>query len=469
MAETSNDAVKVTDGTEKEVSSTNIANGTIAGEEENKSNGTEAVAEAATANDEKDQDGGKENEASDKDSDKSTSEHKRKHPPVTAHERYDRKRSRGGSNNNNKSGTSQYNRTNKIAKNRFEDQPESSDAHEIRRQVEFYFSNSNLPIDAFLLKLTGGHRNNPVPLKVIHDFKRMRHFQPYSAVRDAVKQSSVLDLNDNDEVTRKIPLSETFTDDPNYNRKLVHTASMSRSIYVKGFGEENKNTHLDIEAFFAPYGPISSVRLRRKDDGLFKGSVFVEFESEENQQRFLALDPKPQWVDGEDLQIMSKQEYVDMKHQGILDGTVKPKSPRHESSFSGRDSKSKDRRSSREWVDKDDWKNRRNRDQDRDRRSGRGRGRGRGGRGDRGGHGGRNRSPDRSNGKRKLNDDDDGGSDRDDGSPRRSEVNKKAKTEKEDAALSNAGVEAEKPGPVEGEAVNGGERKVTDVQESVEA
>ncbi|KXL44344.1 MAG: hypothetical protein FE78DRAFT_80996 [Acidomyces sp. 'richmondensis'] len=392
MAETSNDAVKVTDGTEKEVSSTNIANGTIAGEEENKSNGTEAVAEAATANDEKDQDGGKENEASDKDSDKSTSEHKRKHPP---------------------------------------DQPESSDAHEIRRQVEFYFSNSNLPIDAFLLKLTGGHRNNPVPLKVIHDFKRMRHFQPYSAVRDAVKQSSVLDLNDNDEVTRKIPLSETFTDDPNYNRKLVHTASMSRSIYVKGFGEENKNTHLDIEAFFAPYGPISSVRLRRKDDGLFKGSVFVEFESEENQQRFLALDPKPQWVDGEDLQIMSKQEYVDMKHQGILDGTVKPKN--------------------------------------RDRRSGRGRGRGRGGRGDRGGHGGRNRSPDRSNGKRKLNDDDDGGSDRDDGSPRRSEVNKKAKTEKEDAALSNAGVEAEKPGPVEGEAVNGGERKVTDVQESVEA
>jgi len=468
MAETANDTVKAAEGTEKEVSTTDKANGTIAAAEENQANGTETVTEAATTDDAKAEDNEKKNDASDEGSDQGSSpgspEHKRKHPPITAHERYDRKRSRGGSS------SSHHHRANKIAKNRFEDQPESSDALEIRRQVEFYFSNSNLPIDAYLLDLTGGHRNQPVPLKVIHDFKRMRHFQPYTAVRDAVKQSSVLNLNDDDEITRKIPLSETFTDDSNKNRKLVHTASMSRSIYAKGFGEETKNTHLEIEAFFAPYGPISSVRLRRKDDGLFKGSVFVEFESEENQQRFLALDPKPQWVDGEDLQVMSKQEYVDIKHQGILDGTVKPKSPRHESSFSGWDSKSKDRRGSREWVDKDDWKNRRSRDQDRDRRSGRGRGRGRGGRGGRGGHGGRRRSPDRSNGKRRRYDDeDDVGSDGDDLPPRHRDANKKPKTETDDAAQASANAVSDKSETVKDEAVNGTGGEATKVQEAVEA
>lgn len=189
-------------------------------------------------------------------------DNKRKYPPVSAHERerYERKRPRGG--HLSKSG-------HKIA-SRFDELDESNDPDEIRRQVEFYFSDSNLPIDAYLLSETGGSRNRPVELKTIHNFKRMRHFQPYSAVRDAVALSNFLNLNDDDEITRKIPLDEKFTDDPSKNRTLVHTKSMTRSIYAKGFGEENKNTHLDIEAFFAPYGPISSVRLRRQADGAFK-------------------------------------------------------------------------------------------------------------------------------------------------------------------------------------------------------
>ncbi|KAF2768286.1 winged helix DNA-binding domain-containing protein, partial [Teratosphaeria nubilosa] len=233
----------------------------------------------------------------------------------------------------------------------------SNDADEIRRQVEFYFSDSNLPIDQYLLTETGGHKNRPVPLKVIHGFKRMRHFQPYGAVRDAVKESKFLDVDDHDEITRKKPLSDKFSDDANENRALVHTSSMPRSIYAKGFGEETKTTHLDIEQFFAPYGPISSVRLRRKDDGEFKGSVFVEFETEELQKQFVELDTKPQW-NGKDLEIMGKQEYVDVKHQGILDGTVRPKSPGSRGRGNNRryDGGRRDRRGS---FDKDDWKNRR--------------------------------------------------------------------------------------------------------------
>lgn len=299
---------------------------------------------------------------------------------------------------------SQRNKTNRI-KTRFDNQPESDDHDEIRAQVEFYFSDSNLPQDGYLLGQTGGHENKPVPLKVIHNFKRMRHFQPYAAVREAVQTSSFLNLDDNDEITRKVPLSDKFkVDDVDGNKRLLAKGDLSRSIYAKGFGEEIHSTQLDIEGFFAPYGPINSIRLRRHEDGEFKGSVFVEFKNEQVMQQFLDLEPKPQWGD-KDLEIMTKQEYVDVKHKGILDGLVKPRGQRGQrgqrggyknfSNNRGRDNYRGKR--SRDDVDDDDWKSRRDRDQRDDRRGGdRSHGSRARGRGNRGGYRGRDdrrRSP----------------------------------------------------------------------------
>ncbi|KAK4955794.1 hypothetical protein LTR10_006733 [Elasticomyces elasticus] len=359
---------------------------------------------------------------------------KRKSPPisVSAHDRYSKShRGRGG--RGGRGDFAGYGNNSRV-KTKFEDQPESSDPEEIRRQVEFYFSDSNLPIDAYLLSETGGSQNRPVPLKV----------------REALEGSEFLDLSDKDELTRKKALDGKFGDDPQHNRTLLHSNSMARSIYAKGFGREGETTALDIEAFFAPYGPLNAVRLRRHEDGEFKGSVFVEFDSEDGARQFLDLDPKPTWTvtakkedrkdgeageDGEDgekdagadaeakeetvekeLEIMSKQEYVDMKHEGIMEGTVKPRSqsdrPQYHRGGRGRggggnrDHRDRDGGGSREWVDKDDWKGRKERDSRDDRgrggdRGGRGRGRGGRGRGDRGGRGnsrgrggGGRRSPD---------------------------------------------------------------------------
>ncbi|KAK4505476.1 hypothetical protein PRZ48_003439 [Zasmidium cellare] len=217
------------------------------------------------------------------------------------------------------------NRDNNNRRTRFERKEESSDATEIRRQIEFYFSDSNLPIDKFLLQETGGPENRPVPLKTIHNFKRMRHFQPFTAVVNAVKGSYVLEVNDKDEVYRKTPIASYFTKDTEENDRLLTTETMARSIYAKGFGEEHEDTAFKIEEFFEPYG-VRGVRLRREKDGTFKGSVFVEFESEEAAEQFLNMEEPPKFNDTE-LKIMSKKEYVDEKSEGIRNGTVKPNSP----------------------------------------------------------------------------------------------------------------------------------------------
>lgn len=194
-------------------------------------------------------------------------------------------------------------------------------------QVEFYFSDSNLPMDKFLLSKVGGSANNAVPLELLHSFKRMRRFQPFSAIVEALKTSEHVELTDNDTaVKRKVPLPEDVSNEHNEDViKVFEDKAMARSIYAKGFGREEPSTQFDIEAFFAPYGPVNAIRLRRAHDKTFKGSVFVEFASEEKQKEFLALDPKPKWKD-QDLVIKSKKEYCDEKVEEIKAGNVKPSS-----------------------------------------------------------------------------------------------------------------------------------------------
>ena len=179
----------------------------------------------------------------------------------------------------------------------------------------------------------------------------MRRFQPLSAVVAALKDSTTLDVVDNDAcIKRKYPLPEDIKDKPMREiQRVYEDKSMARSVYAKGFGDEEPGTQFDIEAFFAEYGPTNSVRLRRQFDKVFKGSVFVEFDSEEAQKKFLALDPKPQWK-GKDLLIKSKKQYCDDKVADIEAGRIQPKAQR--------ESPYKDKRNN----DNRDWRVRRNED-----------------------------------------------------------------------------------------------------------
>ena len=230
----------------------------------------------------------------------------------------------------------------------------------------------------------------------------MRHFQPLSAVIDALKESKTLNIVDDDTcIQRKEPLPEGLVGKPMVEIQKVHEdASMARSIYAKGFGDEEPSTQFDIEAFFANFGSTNSVRLRRAYDQTFKGSVFVEFDTEDTQKSFLALDPKPKWQ-GKELQIKSKKQYCDDKVEDIKAGKVRPNEQdnrnghHHRHPYKRRrDSPDYDRGAKDEDDEKDDrdWRVRREEDQKsgfKERHGGKRRGfgssgRGRGGRDNRG-------------------------------------------------------------------------------------
>lgn len=199
----------------------------------------------------------------------------------------------------------------------------------------------------------------------------MRRYQPYSAVVAAMKESKDL-VVEGEEGEETVQRKTAF--DPARRTKIDE-----RSIYVKGFGAEDKTTQLDTEAFFAKFGETNSVRLRRGDDGGFKGSVFVEFADQETAEKFMALDPKPQWKD-HDLLILRKLEYQAQKNEKFRNGDGELSGGRGRGRGRGNPRGRGGERRNRDGGS-DNWKERRDRDQRNGHRDQRGHGRGRGNRG----------------------------------------------------------------------------------------
>jgi hypothetical protein len=84
------------------------------------------------------------------------------------------------------------------------DSAQPFDKAELLRQVEHYFSEENLQTDAHLLgKLQEG--NGTVSISQITGWRRMRKFRPLSAVKEALKESTVIEVIDNKRLRRRDP------------------------------------------------------------------------------------------------------------------------------------------------------------------------------------------------------------------------------------------------------------------------
>lgn len=156
----------------------------------------------------------------------------------------------------------------------------------VKRQVEFYFGNSNLPGDKFMKGKANEDPDRPgdgqgwVDLELLCTFQRMRQKQGeldvagfIACVAGALAGSAVVDISeDGKRVRRSTPLP---------NAKEVDI--VKRSFYAKGFPREGASLD-DIMEFFngAEIGKVEAVRMRYTYDKprKFKGSVFVEMSSD---------------------------------------------------------------------------------------------------------------------------------------------------------------------------------------------
>lgn len=155
----------------------------------------------------------------------------------------------------------------------------------VRKQVEFYFSDSNLQTDKFLWRIYEAN-DGWVELKTLLTFGRMRQYRPEEKVKEALKGSEKLVLSNNgDMIRRKDPLRD-FNELKNTRKR--------NSVHIEGFPSDASQEQ--IEEFFndrvAPKLPkereICSVRrVRSKSKKEFLGVVDVEFKTQEDAGFFL--------------------------------------------------------------------------------------------------------------------------------------------------------------------------------------
>eukprot|EP00600_Ochromonadales_sp_CCMP1393_P005994 CAMPEP_0174968140 /NCGR_PEP_ID=MMETSP0004_2-20121128/7962_1 /TAXON_ID=420556 /ORGANISM="Ochromonas sp., Strain CCMP1393" /LENGTH=359 /DNA_ID=CAMNT_0016217327 /DNA_START=21 /DNA_END=1100 /DNA_ORIENTATION=+ len=139
----------------------------------------------------------------------------------------------------------------------------------IKRQIEFYFSDSNFRKDKFLQTKAKEDPNGYVKIETLLTFNRLKSLTTDVAViLDSIKESSSVEVSDDGlGIKRSTELPEL--DD-----------SMDRTLYVKGFPVDDADVTIEaISEQFSAYGKVCMVRLRKnKPDKTFKGSCFVEYD-----------------------------------------------------------------------------------------------------------------------------------------------------------------------------------------------
>ncbi|KAI5958391.1 hypothetical protein CANMA_004235 [Candida margitis] len=181
----------------------------------------------------------------------------------------------------------------------------------VRKQVEFYFSDSNLQQDKFLWKIYEAN-DGWVELKTILTFGRMKQYRPEEKVIDALKSSDKLVLSaNNDMIKRKDPLKD-FNEIKNTKKR--------NTVHIEGFPHEL--TQEQVETWFedkiASKLPkehvINSVRrIKSKAKKEFFGVVDVELTNEEDAQ-YLVKDVELSYDQG----ILSKEESQEVDKKKLL-------------------------------------------------------------------------------------------------------------------------------------------------------
>lgn len=171
----------------------------------------------------------------------------------------------------------------------------------IMKQVEFYFSDANLPRDRFLQEELKKSEEGWIGLSVIASFKRMQALSTdLGVIAEALKGSELVEVSsDGASVRRIVALPEQAAD------------NMKTCVLVRGFSTEG-TTLEQLEEFFAGVSSqVAAIRLRRNPQSkAFKGSVFLHLKSEEEAARLVELKTLPRGEEAP-LEILSMTAFLE--------------------------------------------------------------------------------------------------------------------------------------------------------------
>lgn len=168
-------------------------------------------------------------------------------------------------------------------------------AAKVLRQVEFYFSDSNLPGDQFLLKSIEESGDDLIDLSLLCSFQRMRSHlgvkesdptkfpaDKLAAVAEVLRKSTSLRVSeDGKRVGRVSKLLK-----PEVVRGEVDARSIAANPFPYNITME------EVETFFKQHGQVKSVRLPKHatSKNAASGFAVVEFSSEEEAQKILKME-----------------------------------------------------------------------------------------------------------------------------------------------------------------------------------
>ncbi|CAN1346881.1 La protein 1 [Linum perenne] len=185
-------------------------------------------------------------------------------------------------------------------------------AQEVLRQVEYYFSDSNLSRDKFLSKTITTSEDGLVSLALICSFKKLKAYLKLgevkqediadgtlNAVAQTLRNSASLKLSgDGRKVGRVTPLLNPEEIAEKLDQRMVAVSPLPFDIDQES-----------LQLFFSQHGKVNSVRLPKliANTNTFCGTALVEFSSDEEVQKILSqsftigslqLELKPNYIKG---------------------------------------------------------------------------------------------------------------------------------------------------------------------------
>ncbi|XP_022754562.1 la protein 1 isoform X1 [Durio zibethinus] len=210
-------------------------------------------------------------------------------------------------------------------------------AKAVLRQVEFYFSDSNIPRDDFLKKKISESEDGMVSLALICSFSKMRGHLNLKAVKaDDVPEVTLKAVAETLRTSSSLKVSEDgkkvgrSTDllDPDEMIEQLDSRTVAASPFEYNVQRE------DVEAFFGKYAKVNSVRLpgHVTHKKYFCGTALIEFSAEEDAQRFLEQSLV---FAGAELELKPKKDFDALREEeeeaadvGDYDSNVEEKYPK---------------------------------------------------------------------------------------------------------------------------------------------